>query len=392
MRFCTLLSAILAVLYLNVECSNNSIATKATVGKSKLDGPVHHLALNESAYGKYLGLRPVRDARPERNAQCNLRQSDSKFACFPDVIYIGTSKSGTTSIAYHLSFHPLLQNVISKQDQMRWRSKEGHFWERETVQDRSDANDIGGWIKNTKLKILEHQEGFDNLIDRPLLIEYSPNYLVLDHVPRLLKAQLKYNLKFIVSLREPVSRTLSSWKFKAKEGLNLNVRDDSFNSSMFQGMQQAQCIIDCYNRMKSMKKCSIANCRAKFDTRHDGRNGKNSYYAHVVKSLYAHQIIMWLEYFPRSSFFVFTVAEYRKNPIGVMEALLNFLGLPLYDPDGKMGFTDRQQLVNILSVVVNETPYSSHLEQQILNGTVNALRDFFAEPQELLNHLLYEGP
>ena len=227
------------------------------------------------------------------------------------------------------------------------------------------------------------------MVDRPLLIEYSPNYFVLDHVPRLLKSQFQYKLKLIVSLREPVSRTLSSWKFKAKEGLNLKVVDDTFNSTIAQGIQQAQCIIDCYKKAKSMKKCSIANCRALFDSRHDGRNGKNSYYAHVVKSLYVYQFLMWFEYFPRSSFFVFTTEDYRKNPIGVLEALLNFLGLPLFDPDGRMGYSDKKTLLDTLSVIINETPYSSKLEQQISQTTVNSLKNFFVEQEEILDQLLY---
>lgn len=61
---------------------------------------------------------------------------------------------------------------------------------------------------------------------------------------------------------------------------------------------------------------SITNCRAQFDKRYDGRNGKYSYYAHVVKSLYAYQFLMWFSYFPKSEFFIFTIEQYRKNPIG----------------------------------------------------------------------------
>ena len=63
-----------------------------------------------------------------------------------------------------------------------------------------------------------------------------------------------------------------------------------------------------------MKKCSITACRAINDKRGDGRNGRYSYYAHVVKSLYAYQFLMWFEYFPKSSFFIFTIEQYRKNP------------------------------------------------------------------------------
>ena len=181
-----------------------------------------------------------------------------------------------------------------------------------------------------------------------MLIEYSPNYFVLDHVPRLLREQYKYAPKFIVSLRNPLSRTLSSWTFKAKEGIELKKKssliqaDDPFNKSMAIGLMQAQCIEDCYHRFKSMKKCSITECRFKYDHRGDGRNGKYSYYAHLVKSLYVYQFLLWFAFFPKSDFFIFTIEQYRKNPIGVTEAIMNFMGLPLYDPSGKKGFTNKE--------------------------------------------------
>jgi hypothetical protein len=181
---------------------------------------------------------------------------------------------------------------------------------------------------------------------------------------------------------------LSSWKFKAKEGLSHKINDDPFNTTMIQGIAQAQCVIDCYEKNKSMKKCSIANCRSQFDSRHDGRNGKYSFYSHVVKSLYAYQFLMWFEYFPKSSFFVFSVEEYKKNPIAVTEAILNFLGLPLYDPDGRMGFTDKKSLLDILSVIANETPYSAVLEKQITKRTIDMLKSFFSQQNETLKKVL----
>ena len=236
---------------------------------------------------------------------------------------------------------------------------------------------------------MQYQTGFDTLENRPLLIEYSPNYLVLDHVPAILKSQFHYKLKFIVSLRNPVSRTISSWKFKAKEGLKLpNIKDDLFNISVIQGIQQSQCVIDCYNRTKSMRRCSIANCRAQYDKRYDGRNGKYSYYAHVVKSLYAYQFLLWFSYFPKDSFFIFTIEQYKKNPIGVLEALLNFMGLPLYDPEGKVGFKNKKELLDILSVIMNETPDSYLLDQQITKESILSLRDFFKHQDQMLKDVL----
>jgi hypothetical protein len=233
----------------------------------KVAGDVHHhLVMNESDYGTYLGLRPVEQAKPERNAECFKRQSDNKFACYPDVIYIGTSKSGTTSTASHLAHHPMLQNILSRAESAKRKSKEGHFWEYESISKKRlnyNIADMTTFINTTKMDILELQEGFTSLENRPILIEYSPNYFVLDQVPQLLKQEFNYRLKFIVSLRDPISRAISSWKFKANEGLKLQALrkarketefpDDYFNVTMGLGMEQAKCISECYEKHKSMK-------------------------------------------------------------------------------------------------------------------------------------------
>lgn len=351
----------------------------------------HHLDLNESEYGTYMGLRPVEKSKPERNAECSKRASDGKWACYPDVIYIGTSKSGTTSMAAHLAHNPMVQNIVSKQESARRKSKEGHFWEREkTGRKGVNMTDLEMWLNFTKTDILESQEGFDTLEERPVLIEYSPNYFVLDHVPLVLKQQYNYRLKFIVSLRDPIGRTISSWKFKAKEGLMRNglFPDDYFNVTMMQGIDQANCVVACYDKTKDMRKCSITTCRSIYDKRWDGRNGKYSYYAHVVKSLYAYQFLMWFAYFPKSDFFIFTIEQYRTNPIGVTEALLDFLGLPLYDPSGKLGYKDKETLLDILSVIMNETPIAGQLEKQISRESLDSLRSFFAKHDEKLKEVL----
>ena len=109
----------------------------------------NHLVMNESEYGTYLGLRSVENAKPERNALCARRKSDNKFSCYPDVIYIGTSKSGTTSMAAHLAFHPMVQNILSEEISNKRRSKEGHFWEREKVGHRVNSSHLSNWINFT---------------------------------------------------------------------------------------------------------------------------------------------------------------------------------------------------------------------------------------------------
>ena len=83
-------------------------------------------------------------------------------------------------------------------------------------------------------------------------------------------------MKFIVSLREPVSRTLSSWRFKALEHYSLQERRSvrtgkpikllNINDSIYWGERRAKCLSLCYHGRKgSMDHCSINGCRKKYD-------------------------------------------------------------------------------------------------------------------------------
>ena len=48
------------------------------------------------------------------------------------------------------------------------------------------------------------------------MLDYTPNYLVLDAVPKLIKENLEHSdkVKFLLCLRDPTKRTISSWVAK----------------------------------------------------------------------------------------------------------------------------------------------------------------------------------
>jgi len=111
-----------------------------------------------------------------------------------------------------------------------------------------------------------------------------------------------------------------------------------------------------------------------------------------MKSLYAYQFLLWFSYFRKEQFFIFTIEEFRKNPIGTFERLLDFLGLPLYDPSGQSGFLDKAALMRVLAVVKNETPPKKGLEQQIKPGDLEKLKVYFSHQNKLLKHVLGWDP
>jgi Sulfotransferase domain len=254
---------------------------------------------------------------------------------------------------------------------------------------------------------------------RKVLIEYTPNYFIVDHIPKLLSEGFAktYPLKFIVSLREPVNRTLSSWRFKAHEnyvaqekmvakGRVEPIEISNLEDSIGWGKRRGECISKCYKRNEGdMKKCNMNKCRKKYDLMSKETQlfaaledqsafcCRTAYYAHVTKSLYAYQFAKWFSYFDKSQFFVFTIEEFTRNRIGVIERLLDFLGLPLYDPGrGKYGYKGKEELKAILSMVINKTPRKIVFENQITPAVEKELKDFFSPHNEELKKVLGFDP
>jgi len=189
-------------------------------------------------------------------------------------------------MAYYLQAHPLVRNILSPEISAARRSKEGHFWEKDIKSELSFIDKLNmSWVNSKLMEMDEVQEGFDALEKRPLLIDYTPNYFVLDHVPQALSVAFNpsQKLKFIVSLRDPLARAISSWKFKATEFINLKLKnpnsnfypDALFNVSMMVGMETGKCVALCLKETKDMQACSIKKCRLRAET----RKPNNQFYA-----------------------------------------------------------------------------------------------------------------
>lgn len=133
------------------------------------------------------------------------------YHCLPNVLFIGASKCGTTSMVEYLSQHPNIRFInrrIHKED----HHKEVH---------RFDRNSFGYALRQIDL--------MDEWASSPLVeninvtvIHYTPHYLYAPTVPYDVKTFYPYSsdLKFIVMLREPIERALSSYWFQSSHLFN----------------------------------------------------------------------------------------------------------------------------------------------------------------------------
>jgi len=108
--------------------------------------------------------------------------------------------------------------------------------------------------------------------------------------------------------------------------------------------------------------------------------------------MYAYQFAKWFSFFEKPQFFIFTIEEFSRNRIGVLERILDFLGLPLYDPSGKFGYRSRAELTQLLSFVINKTPRKEIFESQITPDVLESLYKYFSPHNKILKEVLGFDP
>lgn len=82
---------------------------------------------------------------------CSRRKTDKKVVCTPDFFFIGTSKCGTSSLAYYLQTHPMIMNV----NQYNSESKESHrFNPTEELEKVKGPTATAHWFKVRNAKMV----------------------------------------------------------------------------------------------------------------------------------------------------------------------------------------------------------------------------------------------
>ena len=149
----------------------------------------------------------------------------TQFQCLPNVMFIGASKCGTTSITRYLREHPSIKFVNRRVDNAD-NHLEVHRFDRDT------------FALSIKAVELADEWASSPLLSSPNLplIHYTPQYLYAPSVPFEVRDfyPQSQELKFIISLRDPIARSFSSYWFKnsqlsrgrGKDGVPVNQRPD----------------------------------------------------------------------------------------------------------------------------------------------------------------------
>lgn len=153
-------------------------------------------------------LRDIRVAletmgKPMYNHRCRSHNS-THYQCLPNVFLIGASKCGTTSLVDYLTQHPQVGFV--KRRIFPDKHREVHRFDRNTYEWALKEVDLADeWASSP-------------LVNNPSLpvIHYTPHYLYAPTVPFEIRDfyPKPEQLKFIVMLRNPIDRAVSSYWFQ----------------------------------------------------------------------------------------------------------------------------------------------------------------------------------
>lgn len=141
---------------------------------------------------------------PLEDDRCR-RFNSSHFHCLPNVLFIGASKCGTTSVTDYLAAHPRVRFVNRRLTSMD-NHREVHRFDRNTF----------GWSINT-IDLADEWASTPLIDDQSMpVIHYTPHYLYAPTVPFEIKNfyPKSSKMKFIIMLREPVKRAVSSYWFQ----------------------------------------------------------------------------------------------------------------------------------------------------------------------------------
>ena len=195
----------------------------------------------------------------------------------PTVIIIGAQKAGTTALRRFLSFHSHIAATIEEQ----------HFF-------NNDSNFKNGLPGDYEI----YRQAMVPSLRHQITVEKTPNYLADYHSPRRIFEYQKflfYRVKFIVIIREPLRRTISSVFHQVESGLL---------------------------EVKNLTEVLME---------------PDNYY--VDFSLYGYHMKRWLNYFRHEQFLILDGEEFIvQNPANILQRVEAFLGIPNEFKQEQFGF------------------------------------------------------
>ena len=187
-----------------------------------------------------------------------------------EAIIIGAARAGTTTLASYLDTHPNID--FSKE-------KEVHFFAFDDLYKKGKKY-INSFFKNNgKIKIT------------------ADTYLLVDSVAPKRVLEYKPSMKFILILREPVSRAFSGYNYSIR---NAYIKE---GVSFINACKQEKEFINSEDIVIKNNKCNL------------------------LRSRYFDNLKRWEQFFPKENFLLLKTHDLHKNPTSVIKQVEKFLNI-----------------------------------------------------------------
>lgn len=207
----------------------------------------------------------------------------SPLRALPDFLIIGTSKAGTTTLAYDLFAHPRVAPP---------RTKELFYFNRDF------ASGVLRYRANFPIRPMR-------ALRHTITGEASPTYLEYPPVPARVR-RLVPNVRLICILRNPVDRAHSLHQLKTRTGFETLSLDEAID--------------------REMRELDGELARVTADDRYF--SPLLHHHAYVWGGIYIDHLQRWTKAFPRDQLLVLSSNDYRTAHEATYWRVLDFLGLP----------------------------------------------------------------
>ena len=334
--------------------------------------------------------------------------------CWDSVYLIGVSKGGTTALYAALKSHPSVVNMNPD----RGDAWEMHYFDRRTVRTSEREAQGMAYLDRHSPRIAEGSAVAQPV---PLLVHYTPGYVF--YTPAAISLwklhPFRDQIKFLVTLREPVSRMWSSYEYKHMTGSRRRIPDlrhpfIEFEEQWADVDRVARCVVRAERGARDGAKWDVEDVvnvyerACPFDWNlgipdrlpEPGvglRENRVGLYHHVGKGVYFLQLKAWFRLFDRRQFYVVASERLREGP-DVHEDMVSWIGLPLEgtSPQGFHGFESREAFREAMQssggeeddVAANETTGKRKLEDVLSAVQIASIAERYKPWNRRLNALL----
>ena len=255
----------------------------------------------------------------------------------PDCISIGVKKSGTNAVGFFLTQHPQIAHSVGN---------EVHFFD-----------------KNYEKGLDYYRVRMGFAIQGQISFEKTPKYFVTEDAPEHIANDLPKNIKFIISVRNPVDRALSDFRHESELKLRREQRNKIRLKDRDLGGRTAEGEGKIFEEMVLDKHGNVNASNEILDT---------SYYAKHFKR--------WLKYFPRDRFMIIDLETLEKGAFPKLKELEQFLGLKDYFHEN-MFYYDKARHGTCMRNKARPCPAKSTPgvlpKAKISDATLKKLHDFY---------------